>query len=202
MDLYVFYGWPNIVFLFDSVERKLVIVILAADLLHQPYIPYISYNSKITHIDHGCAMTKRHCCPASLQDIAQGWRRRALHPLSRTTHQYHAQNGGGGRSISSEYFSGVNQRAISSKIDLHNMHLLSEQTRESGNVRETARLNSLTIKNSHQGDFLNVVPNPGLNLLLHPVEFVTTLRYRLGPLPVLVGNNWGCNDRKLGVLRC
>ena len=82
--------------------------------------------------------------------------------------------------ISSEYFCGVNQRFVSSKIDLHNMHLLSEQIKESGSVRETARLNSLSIKNSHQGDWLNVVPNPGLGLLLHPAEFVVILRYRLG----------------------
>ena len=82
--------------------------------------------------------------------------------------------------LASEYFADTNQKAVSSRIDLHNMKLLSDKTKEEGVDREIARLNSLSIKNSHAGDWLNVVPNPGLNLLLQPAEFVAALRYRLG----------------------
>ena len=38
----------------------------------------------------------------------------------------------------------------------------------------------VSIKDSHAGDFLSVVPSPGLGLLLHSSEFVAALRYRLG----------------------
>ena len=82
--------------------------------------------------------------------------------------------------LTSEYFGNTNQKAVSSRIDLQNMKILSDQTKEKGVDRETARLNSLSIKNSHAGDWLNVVPNPGLNLLLQPAEFVAAIRYRLG----------------------
>ena len=91
---------------------------------------------------------------------------------------------------SSEYFVGRDQKAVSSQIDLCNMNLLQEQAREKGDDRDTARLNSVCIKNSHCGDWLNVVPNPGLSLLLQPAEFVVALRYRLG-LPVF-GDNGPC----------
>ena len=68
----------------------------------------------------------------------------------------------------------------SSKIDLNNKALLLNQTKDRGQVREIARLNSLGLQNSHQGDWLTVVPNPGLGLLIQPSEFVVALRYRLG----------------------
>ena len=47
-------------------------------------------------------------------------------------------------------------------------------------TREVARFSSVSIKGAHAGDWLSVVPSPGLNLLLHPSEFVAALRYRLG----------------------
>ena len=68
----------------------------------------------------------------------------------------------------------------SSKIYLNNKALLLNQTKDRGQVREIARLNSLGLQNSHQGDWLTVVPNPGLGLLIQPSEFVVALRYRLG----------------------
>ena len=45
-------------------------------------------------------------------------------------------------------------------------------------VRDTARLNSLTL--SHSGDWLNVVPSPALGLQLRGQEFRTSVLYRLG----------------------
>ena len=47
-------------------------------------------------------------------------------------------------------------------------------------MRETARVTSVGSKDSHAGDWLTVVPSPGLGLLLHPAEFVAALRYRVG----------------------
>ena len=43
-----------------------------------------------------------------------------------------------------------------------------------------ARLASVSLKDAHAGDFLSVVPSPGLGLLLRSSEFVAALRYRLG----------------------
>ena len=79
-----------------------------------------------------------------------------------------------------EYLAGMNQKAASQKIDLSNQHLLSERLRHEGCVREIARLASVSIPNSHAGDFLTVVPSPGLGLLLRSPEFISALRYRLG----------------------
>ena len=69
---------------------------------------------------------------------------------------------------------------LSAKIDLHNQHLLLQGLKAAGSVREVARFNSVSLKDSHASDFLSVVPSPGLNLLLRPSEFVAALRYRLG----------------------
>ena len=44
-------------------------------------------------------------------------------------------------------------------------------------MREVA---SVSLKDTHAGEFLSVVPSPGLGLLLHPSEFVSALRYRPG----------------------
>ena len=70
------------------------------------------------------------------------------------------------------------------------MKLLLGQAREKGDDRDMGRLNSVGIKNSHCGYWLNVVPNPSLGLLLQPDEFVAALRYRLGQ-PVF-GNDGPC----------
>ena len=45
--------------------------------------------------------------------------------------------------ISSESLVGLSQREVSVKIDLHNMHLLSEQFQGRGCVRDIARLASV-----------------------------------------------------------
>ena len=82
--------------------------------------------------------------------------------------------------LPSEHFGDVNQRGVSVKIDLKNKSLLSERVQQEGCVRDIARLASLSIKDSHAGAWLTVVPSPGLGLKLHPAEFVVALRHRLG----------------------
>ena len=82
--------------------------------------------------------------------------------------------------VTPEFFHNLTQKMLSAKIDLNNHHLLLEQLKAQGTVREVARFNSVSIKDGHAGDFLSVVPSPGLGLLLRPPEFVAALRYRLG----------------------
>ena len=52
---------------------------------------------------------------------------------------------------------------------------------KSDNDRDKARINSLSIK--HSGDWLNAVPVRALGLHLQPLEFTTSVKYRLG-IPV------------------
>ena len=85
-----------------------------------------------------------------------------------------------GEEVTTELMLGLNQRSASLRVDLHNSSLLSETFTREGNVRESARLASVSLAKSHSGDWLNVTPSPGLNLLLRPPEFVSALRYRLG----------------------
>ena len=82
--------------------------------------------------------------------------------------------------VSTEYLAGLNQKTASQKIDHSNQHLLTERLRQEGCVREIARLASVSLSKSHAGDWLTVVPSPGLGLLLRPPEFIAALRYRLG----------------------
>ena len=82
--------------------------------------------------------------------------------------------------LTSESLQNFSQRMLSAKIDLLNLQLLQEALKAAGSVREVARFASVSLKDAHAGDFLSVVPSPGLGLLLHPSEFVTALRYRLG----------------------
>ena len=82
--------------------------------------------------------------------------------------------------LTSECLQNFSQRMLSAKIDLLNLQLLQEALKAAGSVREVARFASVSLKDAHAGDFLSVVPSPGLGLLLHPSEFVTALRYRLG----------------------
>ena len=85
-----------------------------------------------------------------------------------------------GEEVTTESLLGLNQHAASLKIDLQNLNLLSQKFSEGASVREKARLASLSIKDSHAGDWLTVIPSPGLGLLLRPPEFVAAARYRLG----------------------
>ena len=85
-----------------------------------------------------------------------------------------------GDNVSTETMKCLNQKSASLQVDLNNSRLLSEQFAREGNVRETARLASVSQAKSHCGDWLNVTPSPGLGLLLRPPEFVAALRYRLG----------------------
>ena len=85
-----------------------------------------------------------------------------------------------GEEATPEYLQSARQRDASLKIDLHNSQLLSDQLSREGNVRDIARLRSLSIADSHAGDWLTAIPSPGLGLLLKPSEFVAAMRYRLG----------------------
>ena len=82
--------------------------------------------------------------------------------------------------VSSEELQNLSQKMLSAKIDLNNQRLLRESLLAAGSVREVARFNSVSLKDAHAGDWLSVVPSPGLNLLLRSSEFVAALRYRLG----------------------
>ena len=85
-----------------------------------------------------------------------------------------------GDNVSTDTMKCLNQKSASLQVDLNNSRLLSESFATEGNVRETARLASVSQAKSHCGDWLNVIPSPGLGLLLRPPEFVASLRYRLG----------------------
>ena len=82
--------------------------------------------------------------------------------------------------VTPEELQNLTQKMLSAKIDLHNQQLLLESLKAAGSVREVARFNSVSLKDAHAGDYLSVVPSPGLNLLLRPSEFVSALRHRLG----------------------
>ena len=83
-----------------------------------------------------------------------------LHLLSAST--------GAEEPLSTEALQNFTQKMLSAKIDLHNLHLLREGLKAQGSVREVARLASVSLKDAHAGDFLSVVPSPGLGLLLRP----------------------------------
>ena len=87
---------------------------------------------------------------------------------------------GAEETVSVEELQNLSQKMLSAKVDLHNQHLLLEGLKATGSAREVARFNSVSLKDAHAGDWLSVVPSPGLNLLLRPSEFVAALRYRLG----------------------
>ena len=82
--------------------------------------------------------------------------------------------------MSPESLVNLSQKMLSAKIDLHNHHTFQDCLKAAGSLREIARFSSLSLKDSHAGAWLSVVPSPGLGLLLRPSEFVAALRYRLG----------------------
>ena len=69
------------------------------------------------------------------------------------------------------------QHSLSQEIDSHSFKDLLE----SANIRNKARLNSLSLP--HAGDWLDVIPSPALNLNLNTRSFAAAVCYRLG-LPV------------------
>ena len=87
---------------------------------------------------------------------------------------------GAEETVSPAELQNLSQKMLSAKIDLHNQQVLKDGLTASGSVREIARFNSVSLKDAHAGDWLSVVPSPGLNLLLRPSEFVVAIRYRLG----------------------
>ena len=70
------------------------------------------------------------------------------------------------------------QRQVSHRVDLCLQASVISHFEE---PREKARLGSVSLR--HSGDWLNVVPSKVLNLHMHPLEFRTAAKYRLG-LPV------------------
>ena len=70
------------------------------------------------------------------------------------------------------------QKAMSQVIDSNQ---LNELKTEMDNERDKARINCVTMK--HAGDWLNTVPVKSLGLHLRPLEFTTSVKYRLG-IPV------------------
>ena len=98
----------------------------------------------------------------------------------------------GEEEVTVESLEGTTQKMSSLKIDLNNHLLLSEKFSREGDVREIARLASLSLP--HAGDFLNAVPNPALGLHLRPQELISVLRYRLGcPIFTREGQCPACN---------
>ena len=85
-----------------------------------------------------------------------------------------------GEEVTTEYLQVAKQSEASLKIDQHNLQLLSNHISTEGTVRDIARLASLSIQDSHAGDWLTASPLPSLGLLLKPQEFVAAIRYRLG----------------------
>ena len=71
------------------------------------------------------------------------------------------------------------KKGISLRIELHKYKLFSQRINEAGNVREIARLASLSL--SHHGAWLNVGPSSlALGLHLQSSEFTVSIKYRLG----------------------
>ena len=72
---------------------------------------------------------------------------------------------------------GLTQKMISIKID-QQQHRLLEQQVDENEIREKARLASLSLP--HAGDWLNCAPMRALGLHLRPPEFILAAKYRLG----------------------
>ena len=83
-----------------------------------------------------------------------------------------------GEEVTIDSLTGATQRAVSLKINLHKLQLLSNHIDGLDNVREKARLTSLGLPLA--GDWLNVLPSPTLGLHMRPAEFVVSVKYRLG----------------------
>ena len=81
--------------------------------------------------------------------------------------------------FSMEQAGSSSQKAMSQVID---SSLLNELKSQADNEREKARFNCVTMK--HAGDWLNAVPVKSLGLHLQPMEFTTSVKYRLG-IPVV-----------------
>ena len=97
-----------------------------------------------------------------------------------------------GEEATIESLSDATQRAVTLKINLHKLQLLTNHIDGLDNVREKARLTSLGLP--HAGDWLNVLPSPTLGLHMRAAEFVVSVKYRLG-VPVFseAGQYPACN---------
>ena len=83
-----------------------------------------------------------------------------------------------GREDSVISLQGSTQKEVSFAIDLGNYQRFLTSITNTGSVRDRARMGSLGLPNA--GAWLNVVPSPTLGLHLHPPEFITAVKYRLG----------------------
>ena len=72
----------------------------------------------------------------------------------------------------------IPQKQLSTFVDTNNFNALKEIMEAEGNIREIARINSLSLP--YAGAWLETVPIPALGLYLQPSEFVQAIRYRLG----------------------
>ena len=73
---------------------------------------------------------------------------------------------------------GMSQKAVSEKIDKLCLEQITKFYQDQDNTREVARMMSVGLE--HSGDWLNVIPSLSLGLHMRSVEFVTSVRYRLG----------------------
>ena len=83
-----------------------------------------------------------------------------------------------GEEASVEQLWGQSQKALSVNVDLKCLSILKDQVVELGQVREVARLASLSLPRA--GAWLLCPPIPALGLRLQPSEFVLATKYRLG----------------------
>ena len=91
---------------------------------------------------------------------------------------------------------GVPQKATSFKIDKSNSNLLINHINKEGGVKDVARLRSLVLP--HAGDWLCVTASPALGLHLRTVEFIVSIKYRLGiPIYSTTGQCPACRDESM-----
>ena len=83
-----------------------------------------------------------------------------------------------GMEPSPEMLDDLTQKQLSSMVDGRNLATLNLILEDDNDLREKARLNSLSLP--HAGAWLEAVPIPALGLYLQPSEFVLAMRYRPG----------------------
>ena len=82
--------------------------------------------------------------------------------------------------FSIQSFQHTRQKVVSHSVDLFTLQKLAASMQED---RDKVRLNSLGMMRA--GDWLNTVPSKALGLHMRPLEFLTSVKYRLG-LPVFI----------------
>ena len=90
--------------------------------------------------------------------------------------------------VTRDFLLGQNQKQLSAAIDLSNQSRLKNQVLADDEQREVARLACLTMP--HAGDWLNCPPVVALGLRIPAIEFILSIKYRLG-MPVF-GSDGPC----------